>query len=166
MLLNQFNVTYCVISLSVNNKSYTKSKYKQYKLQKEASVNMKYTGAIYVDVQSSVIKSISGHILCNQSFCNQSFCKPFCRCIKGVCVCVRALPQQHQNTTVVTYRSQMRSPLKLARVADSEDFFNFGRHVYWYDMRQDLIYFKSPNCSLNMNPHICNPASCCDLFLS
>ena len=56
MLLNQFNVTYCVISLSVNNKSYTKSKYKQYKLQKEASVNMKYTGAIYVDVQSSVIK--------------------------------------------------------------------------------------------------------------
>ena len=110
MLLNQFNVTYCVISLSVNNKSYTKSKYKQYKLQKEASVNMKYTGAIYVDVQSSVIKSISGHILCNQSFC---------RCIKGVCVCVcaRALPQQHQNTTVVTYRSQMRSPLKLARAA-------------------------------------------------
>ena len=125
MLLNQFNVTYCVISLSVNNKSYTKSKYKQYKLQKEASVNMKYTGAIYVDVQSSVIKSISGHILYNQSFCNQSFCKPFCRCIKGVCVCVcvcaRALPlplpQQHQNTTVVTYRSQMRSPLKLARAA-------------------------------------------------
>ena len=81
MLLNQFNVTYCVISLSVNNKSYTKSKYKQYKLQKEASVNMKYTGAIYVDVQSSVIKSISGHILCNQSFC---------RCIKGVCVCACA----------------------------------------------------------------------------
>ena len=119
MLLNQFNVTNCVISLFVNNKSYTKSKYKQYKLQKEASVNMKYTGAIYVDVQSSVIKSISGHILYNQSFCNQSFCKPFCRCIKGVCVCVcaRALPQQHQNTTVVTYRSQMRSPLKLARAA-------------------------------------------------